>query len=217
MRSWPRSSSPGRDRAIASVRRPAFLDDEHLLSFQDDEAHRLRPRVGRARGALHGHGPDPGGRRPGSPRLPRPRGAGGRVPDRHRRRDDLDHHHRAADAASWELLFEIVPSADGRRLAVSMPSSAAQQGVLLDIATAQPVGPYWPESGLVSAALPDGGFLVVGHGQLRRRSATGDQLGPALNLYVGGTAADPCPAASPSTATRPTSSAPTASPSSAFH
>ena len=58
--------------------------------------------------------------------------------------------------------------------------------MLLDIATAKPVGEYWAESGLVSAALPHGGFLEKAFGELRRRSATGGQLGPALKLGVGG-------------------------------
>ena len=77
-------------------------------------------------------------------------------------------------------MFEIVPSADGRRLAMSIPGSALPQGVLLDVATGQPVGPDWLGSGFVSAPLPDGGFLVDGvrsalAPQRHRRAArTGD-------------------------------------------
>jgi hypothetical protein len=88
------------------------------------------------------------------------------------------------------VLFEIVPSAAGRRLALSTPGSGAQQGVVLDIATAAPVGPHFSfeEAAVVSAALPDGGFLGAAGGQLRRRSEAGDQIGSPLNLHV--TAAD---------------------------
>ena len=185
MRSWPRSSSPGRDRAIASRRRPAFLDDEHLLSFQDDKLIGYDLASGELAGALHGHGPDhrrsPSRVRASSSASTAPGGA-----------------FRIAivDATTWttvtelpvpvqgSVLFEIVPSADGRRLAVSDPELRGQNKASC---STSPPASRWARtgdgSGLMSAALPDGGFLVAAFGQLRRRSATGEQLGPALNLH----------------------------------
>jgi WD40 repeat protein len=86
------------------------------------------------------------------------------------------------------VFYRIEPSADGRRIAVSVSGGANEQGVLLDIASGQPVGSAWPEQSALPAALPDGGFLVGSiAGELRRRSADGDQLGSAVKLYNGAT------------------------------
>jgi WD40 repeat protein len=69
-----------------------------------------------------------------------------------------------------------------------VPATANEQGVLLDVATGQPVGSGWTEPSPYPAALPDGGFLVGSNAaDLRRRSADGAQLGPAVKLYNGST------------------------------
>jgi len=165
---------------------PAFLDDERLLSFQDDKllgydlASRQIAEVYTATGQIQVVAVQ-GSRvfvgfvaSPGTFRI------------------------AIVDAATWtattelpvplagNVLLEIVPSTDGARLALSTPGTGAQQGVILDIATAQPVGPYfsYDDSAMVSAPLPDGGFLVAASGQLKRRSAAGDQIGPIVNLYM---------------------------------
>ena len=107
-------------------------------------------------------GPDQGGRRPGLARLPRPRrrrGARSGSPSSTRR--------PGPPSPSCRCRFPgtCCSRSCRRRTGASSPCRSraprSQQGVLLDIATGQPVGPYWPESGLVSAALPDGGFLVA--------------------------------------------------------
>ena len=86
------------------------------------------------------------------------------------------------------IFYRIEPSADGRRIAASVSGTGDEQGVVLDVGTGQPVGSKWTEQSVLPAALPDGGFLVGSSaGELRRRSADGDQLGPAIKLYNGAT------------------------------
>jgi DNA-binding SARP family transcriptional activator/WD40 repeat protein len=178
-----------RSRSADLQSSPAFLDDEHLLSFRDHEllsydlaSDQIETRYTATDpillAAVQGSHVFLG--------LPAP-GGGFRV--------------AVVDATSWStitelpvplrgnLIWQIAPSVDGRQLAVAVPSSASQEAVILDIATGLPVGPYWPEQSAMPAALPDGGFLVGSSaGELRRRSATGEQLGPAVDLFNGPTA-----------------------------
>ena len=80
---------------------PAFLDDEHLLSFEDEQLIGYDLASGEPESSTR---PRPRSRR--SPSRARASSSAsrrrGRVPDRHRRRDDLDHHRRAAGAAPRE-------------------------------------------------------------------------------------------------------------------
>jgi len=176
----------------------AFLDDDHLLSVRDDRVISFdiasgqavdRYTAGAAIKALAVHGSQ----------VFLVLGAKG---------DPL--HVVVADATTWttvndvvvptwttvdgtvlplavDAILDLVPSADGRRLAISVPGSGSPQGVLLDLAAAQTVGGDWIDSAFVSAALPDGGFLSLAFGQLKHRSADGAPVAPPVDLLLGGT------------------------------
>jgi DNA-binding SARP family transcriptional activator/WD40 repeat protein len=167
---------------------PAFLDDAHLLSFRDKTLIRYD---------LASRQADPVYKATGPIRAVAVRGSrvflgvaevksGFRVV--------------VIDPLTWStvtafhvpldgnVLGSLVPSADGRRLAVAIAGSSDREGILVDATTGNRVGPYWPEQSAVPAALPDGGFLVGwSSGELRRRAPTGEQVGQAVNLYVGST------------------------------
>jgi DNA-binding SARP family transcriptional activator/WD40 repeat protein len=177
-----------RTRSLDPPASPAFLDDEHLLSFRDQDLLRYDLASDRLETVYTATGPIKVVAVQGSRVfLGVAASEGGfRV--------------AVVDAATWttgaemdvplpgNVLFQLVPSTDGRRLAVAVAGASQQEGVLLDVATGEPVGPFWSEQSVVPAALPDGGFLVGSSaGELRRRSATGEQLGPELDLYNGST------------------------------
>jgi hypothetical protein len=178
-------------RALGAAARPAFLDDDHVLSFRDAEVLLVDLRSGRVVTTYTAPTPIKSLTVQGTRVFLGFAKQGGGVGV------------GIVDATTWSpvaeipvplpgnIFWQVTPSVDGRTVAVSVPGSSQQQGVLLDLASGAQVGPFWPQQAVIPAALPDGGFLVGSSaGELHRRSATGEQLGSTVKLYNGTTPLD---------------------------